>query len=80
MKWNWRSSKRTEPINSNGRTRRLGYDEVERQIVETFENWRQNKENEAREKQLKLSSVDAEQNKNSSTSQTGAENLIEEAD
>jgi hypothetical protein len=62
------------------KSRRLGYDEVERQIAETFENWKQNKENEAREKHLKLSSVDAEQNKNASAGQTGAENLTEEAD
>ncbi len=61
-------------------SRRLGYDEVERQIAETFENWKQNKENEAREKHLKLSSVDAEQNKNVGAGQTGAENLTEEAD
>jgi hypothetical protein len=61
-------------------SRRLGYDEVERQIAETFENWRQNKENEAREKHLKLSSRDADQTKNAGASQTGAENLTEEAD
>lgn len=52
----------------------------DRQIEETFENWRQNKENEAREKHLKLSSVDAEQNNNASAGQTGAENLTEEVD